>query len=47
MMRNDKATEMDRLIKETGFDGRIQSYRYDAAGQLIARHLPATDKDVG
>ncbi|WP_068638332.1 phospholipase A2 [Thauera butanivorans] len=62
---------MDRLIRETGFDARVQSYRYDAAGQLtessdgwtdeqglpnhtstyewneagqlVARHLPATE----
>ncbi|MGE6339270.1 RHS repeat-associated core domain-containing protein [Acidovorax sp. NPDC077664] len=27
----------DRLVKETGFDGRSQSYRYDAAGQLIEK----------
>ena len=26
---------MDRLHKETGFDARVQSYEYDAAGQLI------------
>ena len=25
---------MDRLIQETGFDHRVQSYQYDAAGQL-------------
>ncbi|MFE1572860.1 RHS repeat-associated core domain-containing protein [Comamonas odontotermitis] len=25
---------MDRLAKETGFDARVQSYQYDAAGQL-------------
>jgi RHS repeat-associated protein len=25
---------MDRLIQETGFDGREQNYRYDPAGQL-------------
>ncbi|QNP47416.1 RHS repeat protein [Diaphorobacter aerolatus] len=25
---------MDRLARETGFDARVQSYRYDAAGQL-------------
>lgn len=27
----------DRLIQETGFDGRSQSYRYDTAGQLIEK----------
>jgi len=27
----------DRLVRETGFDGRSQSYRYDAAGQLIEK----------
>lgn len=26
---------MDRLIQEDGFDGRLQAYRYDAAGQLV------------
>ncbi|WP_043338061.1 hypothetical protein, partial [Comamonas sp. B-9] len=25
---------MDRLTQETGFDARVQSYQYDAAGQL-------------
>ncbi len=25
---------MDRLARETGFDARVQSYQYDAAGQL-------------
>ena len=25
---------MDRLTRETGFDARVQSYQYDAAGQL-------------
>jgi RHS repeat-associated protein len=27
---------MDQLTQETGFDGRVQRYRRDAAGQLIA-----------
>ena len=27
----------DRLIQEIGFDGRSQTYRYDAAGQLIEK----------
>ncbi len=27
--------KMDRLIEETGFDGRIQRYRYNLAGELI------------
>jgi YD repeat-containing protein len=26
---------MDRLARETGFDARVQSYQYDAAGQLV------------
>ncbi|MGJ3700011.1 RHS repeat-associated core domain-containing protein [Variovorax sp. AFSI2.2] len=26
---------MDRQVSEEGFDGRLQTYRYDAAGQLI------------
>jgi RHS repeat-associated protein len=28
---------MDRLVKETGFDGRVQRYHYDVAGQLTAK----------
>ncbi len=27
--------KMDRLIEETGFDGRVQHYRYNLAGELI------------
>lgn len=30
----------DRLIKEVGFDGRTQHYKYNAAGQLV-KHLDA------
>ncbi|MCL2726151.1 MAG: type VI secretion system tip protein VgrG [Polyangiaceae bacterium] len=26
---------MDRMVEEIGFDGRVQGYRYDAAGQLV------------
>ncbi|RYF39947.1 MAG: RHS repeat protein, partial [Comamonadaceae bacterium] len=36
----------DRLVRETGFDGRIQSYRYDAAGQLIEK-TDAQDSGMG
>ncbi|WP_235507305.1 DUF6531 domain-containing protein, partial [Acidovorax sp. Leaf78] len=36
----------DRLVKETGFDGRSQSYRYDAAGQLIEK-TDAQDSGMG
>ena len=28
---------LDRLVEETGFDGRRQRYRYNAADELIAR----------
>ncbi|WP_162244551.1 RHS repeat domain-containing protein, partial [Acidovorax sp. Leaf191] len=36
----------DRLVEETGFDGRTQSYRYDAAGQLIEK-TDAQDSGMG
>ena len=42
----------ERLIEEVGFDGRIQQYDYDPAGQLIRHHQlrvgdDATDKMAG
>ncbi|MDR0478673.1 MAG: DUF6531 domain-containing protein, partial [Burkholderiaceae bacterium] len=36
---------MDRLVQETGFDGRVQRYRRDAAGQLIASKDGAGQED--
>ena len=36
----------DRLVRETGFDGRSQSYRYDAAGQLVEK-TDAQDSGLG
>ncbi|KQO19791.1 DUF6531 domain-containing protein [Acidovorax sp. Leaf78] len=36
----------DRLVRETGFDGRSQSYSYDAAGQLIEK-TDAQDSGMG
>ncbi|KQO13720.1 hypothetical protein ASF11_15755 [Acidovorax sp. Leaf76] len=36
----------DRLVREIGFDGRSQSYRYDAAGQLIEK-TDAQDSGMG
>lgn len=33
----------DRLVEQTGFDGRVRHYHYDAAGQLVTLTEPTPD----